>query len=116
LLVTVTPWPVAEVVPTACTAKAGSVLGETEAPGAPAMPVPVKPTVLDSGAVSEMVKVAFLAPRLEGVNTTSTVQVEPAVRVALQWLVKPKLAAFAPVIVGVFSVIVEAPLFLTVTV
>src|SRR5438876_2688406 len=75
LLVTVTFLPVAEVVPTACRAKAGSVVGETEAPGMPTTPVPLRSMARDSGTVSEMVRMADSAAVTDGVNLTSTVQV-----------------------------------------
>ena len=116
LLVTVTFLPVAEVVPTACRAKAGRVVGETEAPGMPTTPVPLRSMARDSGTVSEMVRMADSAAVTDGVNLTSTVQVALEAKVAAQWLVKEKSTALVPVICGALRVMVAAPMFFTVMV
>jgi hypothetical protein len=89
------------------------LVGVTVTPVVDVEPVPVSEAVCGLlPAVSEMVKVAVRAPVVVGLNSTVTVQLADAARLALQVLAEMlKSPAFVPVMDTLFIVMEDAPPF-----
>ena len=101
--------------PTGVTAKV-RLVGVTVTADVDVEPVPESDAVCGLlPAVSEIVKVAVRAPVVVGLNTTVTVQLAEAARLAPQLLAEIlKSPAFVPVIDTLLIVIEDAPLFFNV--
>jgi hypothetical protein len=92
------------------------LVGENEATGDPAVPVPVRPVVCGLPAASSAILTdALREAATVGVNVTEILQLEPAATAAGQLFVCAKSPAFDPVMLIPEMLSVDVPVLLSVT-